>query len=169
MANQVLPTGAGGGSEQWEHHIAQWFGDQYFQDARVPAPPYELEQFLVWFRPQKRRNRESQKAISISLPMPDDTGVWRATLTPEGMHQAWEQGLNGPLRTARRMISRLLDNVEQGMVSRPLVVVSGGTARNPDVKSYMTTLCRANRVPVVFTADFDVPIVHALVALSFHP
>jgi len=47
------------------------------------------------------------------------------------------------------------------VVSRPLVVVSGGTALNPAVKSYMTTLCDEKGVPVVFTNDLDVRIVHA--------
>jgi hypothetical protein len=138
----------------------------YFQVTGFCAPPSELEHFLLRFRPQKGRKTESRKAININLPMPDDTGVWRATLTTEIINQAWEQGLNGPLRTAELMISRLLENVAQGNVSQPLVVVSGGTARNPAVKSYMTTLCRANKVPVVFTDEFDVRVVHALVALS---
>ncbi len=157
--------GAGGGSEQWEHHIGQWVSDQYFREHGVPAPPAELEQLLGVFRPQKAWNTESRRAINIRLHKPDDFGVWRSTLTPEVMSQTWRESMNEPLRTARRVILRLRNQVEQGVVSNPLVVVSGGTARNPEVKSYMTTLCNTRGVPVVFTDDFDVTIVHALVAL----
>ncbi|KAK3899622.1 hypothetical protein C8A05DRAFT_17963 [Staphylotrichum tortipilum] len=155
------PFGAGGGSEQWEHHIGQWFSHQYFEDTGVPAPPDELELFLRRFRPQKGKRTESRKVIRIILSLPDDSGTWRSTLTMEEINRAWRKGLSGPLRTARRAISHLLHNMEQEVVSRPLVVVSGGTARNPAVKSYMAVLCHAEGVPVVFTDELDVRIVHA--------
>ena len=158
--------GAGGGSEQWEHHIGQWVSDQYFRDNGFPAPPAELEQLLGVFRPQKARDAESRFEINIRLHKPDDIGVWRSTLTLNAIDQAWIEAIGEPLRTARCVISRLRKHVEQGVVSTPLVVVSGGTARNPAVKSYMTALCDTKRVPVVFTDDFDVTIVHASVAPS---
>ncbi len=97
--------------------------------------------------------------------MPNDAGIWQATLTRDAIDQAWKKGISETLRTARYEILRLLKYAKQGLVSSPLVVVSGGTARNPAVKSYLTTLCDTAEVSVLFTNDFDVPILHALVAL----
>lgn len=155
--------GAAGGSDAWEHHISQWFFNQYLQDNGVPAPLSECESFLSRFRPQKRKEADSRKAISIKLPPPDDDGVWQATLTEGDINRAWEQGLSGPLRTAERELSRLVEKLNQGAVSNPLVVVSGGTARNPTVESFMRAQCSAKNIPVVFTDEFDFPITHSLV------
>src|SRR5690349_13090553 len=118
MLTKSLLAGAGGGSEQWEHHIGQWFSQQYFDDTGVHVPPDELEHFLRRFRPQKGKKTESRKVIRISLPLPDDSSSWRSTLTVEEINRAWRKGLSGPLRTARRAISRLLDSLEQKVVSR---------------------------------------------------
>ncbi len=127
-------------------------------------PPDELEHVLKQFRRQKTRNTAERTAITCRLDKPGDMGIWKSTLTLNAINQAWREGISEPLRTAERVISRLLRSVEQGVVSMPLVVVSGGTARNPAVKSHMTTLCFSRGLPVVFTDDFDVPLVHALVA-----
>ncbi|KAK4235727.1 hypothetical protein C8A03DRAFT_36422 [Achaetomium macrosporum] len=152
------PFGAGGGSEQWEHHVDEFVSDQYFQQTGVPPPPHERQHFLSEFQKQKGKQTDLRKAISVSFTLPDYAGTWRATLTLEDISQAWEKGLRGPLRTAKREISRLAEKMRQGMVSKPLVVVSGGTVRNPAVKSHMLALCNAKDIPVVFTDEFDVRI-----------
>jgi hypothetical protein len=109
-----------------------------------------------------------RKAISITVALPGDTRIWRATFTLEDINQAWEKGLNGPLRTARREISRLVDRLKQGLVSSPLVVVSGGTARNPAVKSSMLDLCNEKGIRLVFTDEFNVRIADELVIPPLH-
>lgn len=87
-------------------------------------------------------------------------------MTVEEITRAWEEGLSGPLRTARHTISHLLDNMEQRVVSRPLVIVTGGTARNHAVKSHMAALCREGGVPVVFTDELNFRTTHLSVAPS---
>jgi hypothetical protein len=102
----------------------------------------------------------------MNVLWPDGTGTWRLNMTLKGMEDAWKRGLRGPLRTAEREISRLVERMELGVVSRPLVVISGGTARNPAVKSRLVYLCEAKGVSVVFTDEFNVPIAYELVATS---
>ncbi|KAK3296446.1 uncharacterized protein B0H64DRAFT_398279 [Chaetomium fimeti] len=154
------PFGAGGGSEQWEYHIVQWFSDRFSQDTKVPVPPNELEDFLTRFRSQKNKRAASRRPITTNFPMPNSIDTWRATLTVEEIEHAWKRGLRGPLRTAEREISRLVERTKLGVVSQPLVVVSGGTARNPAVKSRITSLCDAKGVSVVFTDEFNVRIAY---------
>ncbi len=127
-------------------------------------PPDELEHVLKEFRRQKRKNTAERTAITCRLDKPGDMGIWKSTLTLNAINQAWRKGNSEPLRTAERELSCLLESVEQKLVSKPLVVVSGGTARNPAVKSHMANLCFMRGLPVVFTDDFDVTIIHALVA-----
>lgn len=83
-------------------------------------------------------------------------------MTVQDVNEALEKVLDGPLRTAKRAVA----NMKQVGATMPLVVVSGGTARSPDVKSSIRGLCDAEGVPVVFTNDFGFPIVHELVFFS---
>ncbi|KAH6839516.1 hypothetical protein B0I37DRAFT_386622 [Chaetomium sp. MPI-CAGE-AT-0009] len=154
------PFGAGGGSEQWEYHIVEWLSSRYSQDTNIPVPAYELEDFLTRFRGQKNKRAASRRPIITSFPLPDGSGSWRATMSVEEIEDAWKRGLSGPLRTAKREISRLVEKMKVGVVSRPLVVVSGGTARNPGVKSHIISLCQAKGVSMVFTDGFNVPIAY---------
>jgi len=118
------------------------------------APPQHREDFLSRFRKQKGRETELLENIIAMYARPNDGGACRVNLTREVMTSAWGKALSRPLETARREIARLVGMVEGGCVTSPLVVVSGGTARNPAVKSQMETLCKQSGIPVVFTADF---------------
>jgi hypothetical protein len=98
--------------------------------------------------------------ITMTLTRPEDDAPWRGTLTREIIEDAWRKGLERPLDTARHEISRLVKMLEHERVSRPLVVVSGGTARNPAVKSRMMALCEEGGIPILFTDDFDIHITY---------
>ncbi|KAK1757090.1 hypothetical protein QBC47DRAFT_378392 [Echria macrotheca] len=145
--------GAGGGSEQWEHHVNEWFMNAWYGITNTVAPPQYREDFLGRFRKQKGRKTELLQDIGVMYPLPDGSPC-RVTLTTEVITSAWVKALGRPLETARREIARFVSMVESGCVTSPLVVVSGGTARNPAVKSRMTTLCEQSGIPVVFTSDF---------------
>jgi hypothetical protein len=151
----TLSTGAGGGSEQWEHHIGKYF-DAVWKSQHIPAPPAEhRKNLLSTFRKQKGREVERREALTMAGTHADDRSIWRITLTLDSIEDAWQKGLNRPLKTARREIELFARMVDSGVVTNPLVVVSGGTARNPAVKSRMLALCKENGVPVLFTDDFE--------------
>ena len=69
--------------------------------------------------------------ISVNSAVRQPSDLWKSTLTLSAIDQAWKEGINEPLRTAERVISRLLRSVEQGVVSKPLVVVWGGDGLQP--------------------------------------
>jgi len=99
-----------------------------------------------------------REPVTLIFNRPTDGNPWRATLTLEDIEDAWQKGLKRPLKTAKREIPRLVNMLEEGHVRMPLVVVSGGTARNPAVKARMLALCQENGIPIVFTDDFNIRI-----------
>lgn len=153
-------AGAGGGLEQWEHHVKQWFSRIWLEQNCEFIPPDALDDLLSRFRKQKGREAAGRENITIMHCGRGNNSAWRCTLTLEDIEQAWRQGLERPLETARREIQRLVKMVRHERVSNPLVVVSGGTARNPAVRSRMTTLCDEVGIPIIFTDDFDVRITY---------
>jgi hypothetical protein len=88
-------------------------------------------------------------------------------LTQEDINQAWGKGLKRPLRTAEQEISRLAEKKNQGVVSTPLVVVTGGTALNPAVKSFMSAQCNTENIPVAFIAELGFSFTNTLVEPFF--
>ncbi|KAK0746876.1 hypothetical protein B0T18DRAFT_466281 [Schizothecium vesticola] len=152
--------GAGGGSEQWEHHIDEWFKDTWYGMNHAWPPSQHREDFLSRFRKQKCKRAELREDIIALYARPDDGATCRITLERKAIEDAWQKALSRPLKVARREVARLVSLVESGCVTSPLVVVSGGSARNPAVKSQMMTLCRQSGVHVVFTHDFDVSITY---------
>jgi hypothetical protein len=136
-----------------------WYG---MNDAFAPLE--HREDFLSRFRKQKCVKEELRQPICAIYPQPGiDAPPCRITLGPEGIEIAWRRALERPLVVARREIARLVGMVESRCVTSPLVVVSGGSARNPAVKSRMAALCGQSGVPVVFTDDFDVRITYEYV------
>jgi tRNA A37 threonylcarbamoyltransferase TsaD len=99
-----------------------------------------------------------REKITVTFTRPEDDAPWRGTLTQDIIEDAWRKGLERPLETAKHEISRLVKMVRHERVSKPLVVVSGGTARNPAVKSRMKALCDESGVAILFTDDFAIRI-----------
>jgi hypothetical protein len=99
-----------------------------------------------------------REKITVTFTRPEDDAPWRGTLTQDIIEDAWRKGLERPLETAKHEISRLAKMVRHERVSKPLVVVSGGTARNPAVKSRMKALCDESGVAILFTDDFAIRI-----------
>jgi len=126
---------------------------------RDMPPPQHCEEFLARFRMQKGKKTESRQELTIGFT-PSNGAPFRTTLTQANIEAAWRKALNRPLETARREVARLASMVEGGCVTSPLVVVSGGTCRNPAVKSSMKSLCKEAGVPVVFTEDFKLGITY---------
>jgi len=50
-----------------------------------------------------------------------------------------------------RQLSRLVTLVEGGRISKPLVVVSGGSARSPKARAGIQALCTQRNLDVLFT------------------
>lgn len=123
-------------------------------------PPERRKEVLSTFSKQKSRDKDMREEVTMVDVRPDDNTLWRITLTLENIEEAWQKGLSRPLETARCEITRLVTLVKRKQISKPLVVVSGGTARNPAVKSRMLDLCRESGVPVLFTDDFAVSITY---------
>jgi len=155
-----LFLGAGGGSEQWEHHISEWFVDAWYGMDFSMAPPQHREDFLSRFRKQKGKKAELRVPISAIYARPDNGAPCRVTLGTEVIEANWRKALSRPLETAKREIARLVSMEKSGCVTTPVVVVSGGSARNPAVKSQMMALCKESGIPAVFTDDFDVSIAY---------
>ncbi|EAQ88792.1 hypothetical protein CHGG_05411 [Chaetomium globosum CBS 148.51] len=121
---------------------------------------------------QKSKRVASRRPIGMNVSRPDGSGTWRLNMSLTDMEDAWRRGLHGPLRTAGREISRLVERMKLGIVERPLVVISGGTARNPAVKSRLLSLCEVKGLSTVFTDQFNVPIAYdsakvAMAAVGF--
>ena len=129
-------------------------------DTKIPIPPHELDGILMVFRGQKSKRAASRRPIGMNVSRPDGSGTWRLNMSLTDMEDAWRRGLRGPLRTAGREISRLVERMKLGIVERPLVVISGGTARNPAVKSCLLSLCEVKGLSTVFTDQFNVPIAY---------
>ena len=123
-------------------------------------PPEHREDFLSRFRRQSCKTAELRGDIIALYDRPYDGGICRITLERNDIEATWRKGLGRPLKVARREIARLVRLVERECVTAPLVVVSGGSARNPVVKSQMRKFCQQSGVPVVFTQDFDVSITY---------
>lgn len=123
-------------------------------------PPQAREDFLSRFRKQKCKRAELREDIIALYARPHDGTICRITLERKDIEATWRKALSRPLKVARQEIVRLVSLVESGCVTSPLVVVSGGSARNPDVKLRMKTLCRQSGVHVVFTHDFEASITH---------
>jgi hypothetical protein len=124
------------------------------------APPQYREKALSEFRVQKGREAELRKPITLNLTNPTDGFPCRLTMGLSAIEETWHKGLDRPLETVRRELARMVRMVERGLVTKPLVVVSGGTARNPAVKSRMLALCERSNVPVIFTDDFGMSIAY---------
>ncbi|KAK1756671.1 hypothetical protein QBC47DRAFT_400302 [Echria macrotheca] len=155
------PFGAGGGSEQWEHHIGEWFSRLWTEVIGSPPPPEHREDALSRFRIQKGRKAEDvPEKITLTFALDDEGSSWRVNLTRKTIEEAWRKGLDRPLDKAQHEISRLVKMEENDRIHAALVVVSGGTARNPAVKSRMLEICERRGVPVVFTDDFDIHITY---------
>lgn len=130
-----------------------WFSTQWYDQTQTPAPPMYLEEFLSKFRPQKEHESDSRKAITMICAQPDDSSCFLLTLDRETMHHTWRKGIERPLTVAAREMARLAEmaKTDSDRVPKPVVVVSGGTARSPAVKSYMKDLEKEHKIPVVFT------------------
>jgi len=156
----TIEQGAGGGSEQWEHHVAMWFSTQWSDQTETPVPPEYLEEFLNKFRPQKGQSTDSRKSVSMICPFTrdymDSHSGFLLQLSVEDIQHTWRKGLERPLNVAARQMERLADmaKTDSERVPNPVVVVSGGTARNPAVKSHMMDLGERHEIPIVFTDNF---------------
>ncbi|KAK0612270.1 hypothetical protein B0T14DRAFT_440845, partial [Immersiella caudata] len=107
---------------------------------------------------QKGREANLRTPVVLAGMRPETGSTWRLSMKLEDIENTWHMALERPLETVRRELRCLARMVQSGYVTKPLVVVSGGTARNPAVKSRMAALCQKHNVPLAFTDDFYVGI-----------
>ena len=150
--------GAGGGSEQWEYHIVEWFAEWYPRHHGIVAPLEERRELLNKFQGSKKLDPRLGHDVSWFSTNPRNGTVERVTLGSEDIVEAWNKAHDHPLRVAREQIARLVRLVARKRTSKPLIVVSGGTARNPGVKEQIKKACEAHNLPVLFTDEFKVSI-----------
>ncbi len=131
-----------------------WFSRVWRSENLTDPPADCCEELLLKFRRQKGWETDLRESIVLCFTRPPDGTPWRVTLTLETIEDAWRHGIDRPLRVAAREVARLVRVVDAERVSNPVVIVSGGTARNPAVKSRMEEICEQHGVPVVFTDDF---------------
>lgn len=110
-----------------------------------PLPPCAFDTLHSTFQKKKGKKKESRRTIRYHLPLPNSESVWQCNVTPDVIDQAWNKGLSGPLRIVQREIASLAESQASGLVRSPPVVVSGGSARNPAVKSRLRRLCDGTR------------------------
>jgi hypothetical protein len=115
---------------------------------------------LTRFRRQKGLKTENRREISLLLPVKNRQEPLNVNLSLEIMQESWEKGMIYPLQCVQEQLDRLAQMASLGHLSKPLVVVSGGTSRNPAVKSRLEALCAQRNLPVKFTQDLGIAIAY---------
>ncbi|KAF6835285.1 hypothetical protein CPLU01_04365 [Colletotrichum plurivorum] len=138
--------GKGGGSELWSYYVCQHFANVFRQrTGRLPNPS-ESEDMLRSFNPNKDRLGPHRSNGPLS---PD--GHRDIKLLEEDINDCFERGLREVLEEARRQIevvSRM-----QGPDLKPMVIVSGGTARHSCVKARLKDMCNASGIERIIFVD----------------
>lgn len=138
--------GKGGGSELWSYYVCQHFADVFRQrTGRLPSPS-ESEDMLRSFH----RNKDKLGPHRSNGPLSPD-GHRDIKLREEDINDCFERGVREVLDEARRQIevvSRM-----QGPDLKPVVIVSGGTARHPCVKARLEDMCDASGIESIIFVD----------------
>ncbi|KAK3934743.1 hypothetical protein QBC46DRAFT_273214 [Diplogelasinospora grovesii] len=138
------PFGAGGGSEQWEYNV----GEHCIRERGLE--PLVAQSVLDDFAIRKGTlfpGNIEEKACFMYRESKGEHEIFKISAT--ALDNCWEEALRGPFRVTADCLRRFValpDHIKK------LVVVSGGTARNEGVRSWLADWCRNAGLPPPFEA-----------------
>ncbi len=143
--------------EQWEYHVVERFLAHCLARYGKKPQPKHTKSFLIQFRGQKTLS--AVKVIEFMTQGPN-RNTMMASLKAKELRRDWSIALKRPIDTFKKQVAKQASMAKKGVISKPLVVVSGGTSLNLNVKKILRQICNKKRLPMRFVQDTDLRVAY---------